>query len=223
MVEQVRGAFISGIGAPALFANRLQVLVQGERDFLRDFRRKLAQLRQALDGFRADFFGQAQQKRGGLTGVQVGQNEGDGLRMLHFQELCQLLRVGVLQAFQVDGILVHPTGNLVEQLLGARFAEGFDQQFLRIFRAAFRQVTLGDGEPVILFQHGHRGVGLEVLQFGNAPRQALHIVLGKIAVDVAGNVLAQQHHENGRFLQPRVGYGYGHFLSFLAAFLATLY
>jgi hypothetical protein len=66
---------------------------------------------------------------GGLPGVQVGQNQRDGLRMLDFEKLRQLLRIGFLQAFQVDRILVHRVRNLVEQALGAGLAEGFDSSF----------------------------------------------------------------------------------------------
>ena len=63
--------------------------------------------------------------------------------MLDFEELGQLLRIGFLQALQVDGILFHRIGNLFEQPLGAGFAEGLYQQFLGIFRTTFGQITLG--------------------------------------------------------------------------------
>lgn len=186
---------------------RLQALVQRERNFLGNLRRKLTQLRQPLDSFGANLFRQPQQERGRLTGVQVRQDEGDGLRMLHFEELGQLLRIGFLQAFQVDGILFHRIRDLLQQPFGAHIAEGFYQQFLSIFRAAFGHVILRKSELVILFQHRDRRLRFEVLQLRNAPRQALHVVLGKIAVDVAGRVLAEQHHQNRRFLQARIGDG----------------
>ena len=136
-----------------MFAERLQPLVQRDRNFLRNFWRKLTQLRQALDGFGANLLGQAQQQCRSLTGVQVGQNEGNGLRMLDFEKFSQLLRVGFLQAFQLDGILLHRSLHLFEQPLSSGLSEGFYQYLLRIFRSTFGKVTSGKGKLVVLFEH----------------------------------------------------------------------
>ena len=147
---------------------------------------------------------------GGLARIQVGQDEGNRLRMLAFEKFGQLLRIGLLQAFQVHDAHLHRFRDLVEQLSGAGFPKRFDQQLLRIFRPTFGQVTLGENELVVLLEHGDRGLGFHVFQLGDALREALHVRLGEVAVDVAGRFFPEQHHEDGGFLEARVGSIGGH-------------
>ncbi len=99
-VQQVGDSLKAGVGTAVLLAQRLQALVQGKRNLLRDLRRKLPQLRHALDRLRPQRLGQAHQQFRSLFGLEVGQNQGNGLRMFFLQKLGQLLGVGFLQRIQ---------------------------------------------------------------------------------------------------------------------------
>ena len=115
-IEQVGDALNSGVGAAVLFTQRLQPLVQRHRNLLRDLRRKLPQLGHTFDGFGAQGFREPHQQRRGLLGIEMGQNEGDGLGMLAFKEFGQLLRVGFLQRVQLAGAHLGRVRNLLQQM-----------------------------------------------------------------------------------------------------------
>ena len=102
-IQQIGHALQSGIGAAALLAQGFQAFVQRQRNPLRHLRRELPQLRQPLDGLGAQRLGQTHQQGRSLFGVQVRQDQRDGLGMLAFEKLRQLLRIGFLQRIELAG------------------------------------------------------------------------------------------------------------------------
>ena len=75
--------------------------------------------------------GKAHQQGRSLLRFEVGENQGNGLGMLAFDEFGQLLRVGLLERVELAGRRLGCDRYLPQQFLGSFFAEGFDQQFVR--------------------------------------------------------------------------------------------
>jgi hypothetical protein len=69
-------------------------------------------------------------------GVQVGQHQGDRLRMFAVQQLAQLLRIGALQLGQIALRLLLRAAHQHQQVVGALLAEGLHQQPAGIIQAA---------------------------------------------------------------------------------------
>ena len=84
------------------------------------------------------------------------QHQGDGLRMLIVDELCQLLGVGFLNRVEGGGVGAERFGEAVQQTLGLIRLESAHQQLAGILYAAAGHVVAGIGDMMELFEHDSR-------------------------------------------------------------------
>jgi hypothetical protein len=75
---------------------------------------------------------------------QVREDQRDRLRVLVLDERQQVFALGLLQERERRGL--HLLRDLLDHALGVVFGEGFSQQRLGVFQAAFAEVGVGQGE-----------------------------------------------------------------------------
>ena len=101
----------------AEIAESLQLQSDYAGNFVNDVGRDLVQIGHADGHVGPDLLGQRKQKSSGLTGVQVGKHQSDGLRMLAVDELGKLLGIGALQNVEGSRIGAEGLGQAVHQPL----------------------------------------------------------------------------------------------------------
>ena len=128
---------------------------------------------------------QRDQQSGRLRGVQVREDQRDGLRMLVVDELGELLRIGFLQRVEAGQLRAQRLHQPVHQFSGVLRAEGVHEHFLRIVDAALEHVVVGHRHLVELFENA---LGLIVADGGDARHlvaDGLHFFFVHLPQDLA--------------------------------------
>ncbi len=72
------------------------------------------------------------------------------------------------------------------------------QHFAGVVDSALDHVVLCDGHLVGFLQDGFGVAAGDRSELGDFPADAVHLVLGHLLENLAADLIAQQHHQNGR-------------------------
>ena len=109
----------------------------------------------------------------------MGQHQGDRLRMFGVEQLAQLLRIGALQLGQVAVRCFLRAAHQHQQIVGALFAEGPDQQATGVVESAVDHEILRLEHLPELFENLGRKLRGDPAQIGEFLSQPLNVRLGQ--------------------------------------------
>ncbi len=149
-------------------------------------RRDLVQVRHPQRHVGAQFLRQRDQQPGRLRGIQMRQDQRDGLRMLVVDEFGELLRIGLLQRVETGQLGAQRLHQPVHQLAArARGRTRVISIFLRVVDAALEHVVVRHRHLVELFENA---LGLVVADGGDARHlvaDGLHFFFVHLPQDLA--------------------------------------
>ena len=91
--------------------------------------------------------------------------------------------------------------HLAQQFLGALLAEGLDQQLVGIFLSALYLAVSGRDQALEFLQHRQHRLGVDRLEQGDFARDLFDFCRRQMAIDLAGRILAEDHHQNRSLVQ----------------------
>ena len=139
----------------------------------------------------------------GAQRIEVGQNQGDGLRMLGVEQLAELLRIGALQLGQIALRRLLRTAHQHQQIVGALLAEGVHQQAAGVVQAAVDHEVLRLEQLPELLHDLRRKLRRDAAQVGQLLGEPLHVGLRQRAQNLLGQLLADGYQQHRGLAQPR--------------------
>ncbi len=155
--------------------------------------------------------GSEMSKRGRLRGIQMGEDQRDGLRMFVVDEFGELLRVDFLQNVEVGIFAAERLREAVDHLLADFGAERLVQHFLGVVEAAAHDKIVRHVHLIKLFEKNFGMVRRNGVELGDLAADQLHFVLGELFDDLGARLVAEQDQQHGGFADAgqRVGGGSG--------------
>ena len=144
---------------------------------------------------------------GGQRRVQVGDDEGDGLRRLVAQEDVDLL--GRRAAQELERPALDRRGQAADDLLGAVGAERALEDGARVVDAALGDVVLGEHRVDGLADDLAADLVRDLARLGDLERERLDLSVAEVAEDLAGALLADGDEQDGGLLDAPEALGAG--------------
>jgi len=161
-------------------------------------RRCLAHVGDLADHIELDFAGQGAQNLRGLPCLQVGQNQGNRLRLLVLNDVEQLSRVHL--SCEIEWPDLQRRGQLADELASPLLADRMVQDISREVDPAFDDVILSQARLTEFLQNLALRLSVYLAHIRNLQRQLLDFIIRKALQNLGRAVPSQSKKQDGRFL-----------------------